>query len=82
MQCKDHSHTDVIERGGGHRHPGDTMMMMLTVADVAERYGVPKREIRDVIDAERLAAYRIGHVLRFRTADLPAQLPKRSSDDH
>lgn len=44
----------------------------LTVTDVCRRLGVPRRTLFRLIDTAELPAYKIGHWIRLRVADVEA----------
>lgn len=43
---------------------------LLTVADVAERLGVPTRFVRRLVDERRIPFCKIGRYVRFEPADV------------
>jgi excisionase family DNA binding protein len=44
----------------------------MTTAEVAERLGVALRDVYRLIDTGQLPAYKIGRLIRLRTADVAA----------
>jgi excisionase family DNA binding protein len=52
--------------------PKTTGPEWMTTAEVAERLGVALRDVYRLIDTGQLPAYKIGRLIRLRTADVAA----------